>query len=49
MYVDIKFSKKNYMICAYCLYLKRSCSFEHKEIKKLLQLLEILGPLKAQK
>lgn len=28
---------------------KQSCFFEHEEIKKPLQLPEILGPLKAQK
>lgn len=28
---------------------KKSCFFEHKEIKKPLQLPEILGPLKEQK
>jgi hypothetical protein len=28
---------------------KKSCFFEHEEIKKPLQLPEILGPLKAQK
>ena len=40
--------KKEWMRCG-SIRSKKSCFFEHEEIKKPLQLPEILGPLKAPK
>lgn len=47
--IKVSFEKKKKWIRVVPIVSKKSCFFEHKEIKKPLQLPEILSLLKAQK
>lgn len=48
--IQVSLEKNIYIYIRFVLVVsKKSCFFEHKEIKKPLQLPEILSPLKAQK